>query len=139
MSDYEGNGAGEDDLSLPRATVYKLIGEMLPDDISCAKETRDLLIDCCNGKFISTLIPLHRGLFRIFVDLGFGSYITEVKEAYSEHRQQQNRDRGKKSAKLDQLGMTQEELLKSQEALFAQARLKFENKNKQPSEESENK
>ncbi|KAJ2254939.1 negative cofactor 2 transcription regulator complex subunit ncb2, partial [Coemansia sp. RSA 455] len=48
MSDYEGGPANEDDLSLPRATVYKLIAEMLPEDIVCAKDTRDLLLECCN-------------------------------------------------------------------------------------------
>jgi hypothetical protein len=32
------------------ATVQKLINEMMPDDIVCAKDTRDLLIDCCVGK-----------------------------------------------------------------------------------------
>ncbi|KAF9923486.1 negative cofactor 2 transcription regulator complex subunit ncb2 [Linnemannia zychae] len=29
------------------ATVQKLINEMMPEDITCAKDTRDLLIDCC--------------------------------------------------------------------------------------------
>lgn len=32
------------------ATVQKLINEMMPDDIACAKDTRDLLIECCVGK-----------------------------------------------------------------------------------------
>jgi hypothetical protein len=31
------------------ATVQKLINEMMPDDIACAKDTRDLLIECCVG------------------------------------------------------------------------------------------
>lgn len=58
--DYE--SGSHDDLSLPKglyntsmlylnyfiiATVGKIIHEMLPLDISCSKETRDLLVDCC--------------------------------------------------------------------------------------------
>ena len=52
MSDdeHEYNSAGpldDEDLSLPKATIQKLIQEYLPKDLSCAKETRDLLTDCC--------------------------------------------------------------------------------------------
>ncbi|KAJ1965344.1 negative cofactor 2 transcription regulator complex subunit ncb2 [Dipsacomyces acuminosporus] len=139
MSDYEGGPASEDDLSLPRATVYKLIGEMLPSDITCAKDTRDLLIDCCN-EFIhliasesneicekeakKTIAAEH--VLAALKELGFDKYVNEVQEAYDEHRQQQTKDRGRKSSKLDQLGMSEEELLRSQELLFAQARMRYE-------------
>ena len=34
------------------ATVTKMIQEMLPHDVVCTKETRDLLIDCCVGKHL---------------------------------------------------------------------------------------
>ncbi|OMH84943.1 Negative cofactor 2 complex subunit beta [Zancudomyces culisetae] len=125
MSDYEGNNNPDDELSLPRATVYKLIGEMLPDDVTCAKETRDLLIDCCNvGIFGYSNQDLQLLLY--LKDLGFEGYISGVKEAYSDHKTQQSKDKSKKSTKLEQLGLSQEELLKSQEALFAQARMRYE-------------
>lgn len=55
----------DDDLSLPKATVAKMITgsspqyiispyssfiqELLPADLVCAKETRDLVIECCVG------------------------------------------------------------------------------------------
>ncbi|KAJ1761991.1 negative cofactor 2 transcription regulator complex subunit ncb2 [Coemansia sp. RSA 2523] len=139
MSDYEGGPAADDDLSLPRATVYKLIGEMLPDDIACAKDTRDLLLDCCN-EFIhliasesneicekeakKTIAAEH--VLAALHELGFEKYVTEVQEAYNEHRKQQTKDRGRKSAKLNQLGMSEEELLRSQELLFAQARMRLQ-------------
>ncbi|KAJ2081794.1 negative cofactor 2 transcription regulator complex subunit ncb2 [Coemansia sp. RSA 988] len=139
MSDYEGSAANEDDLSLPRATVYKLIGEMLPEGTACAKDTRELLLDCCN-EFIHliasesndicekeakrtiaaehVLVALH--------ELGFGKYVAKVQEAHDEHRKQQTKDRGRKSTKLSQLGMSEEELLRSQELLFAQARMRYQ-------------
>lgn len=31
--------------------MQKLISEMMPGDIVCAKDTRDLLIDCCVGEY----------------------------------------------------------------------------------------
>ena len=34
------------------ATVTKMIQEMLPTGISCPRETRDLLLDCCVGNYI---------------------------------------------------------------------------------------
>ncbi|PVV02668.1 hypothetical protein BB560_002874 [Smittium megazygosporum] len=149
MSDYEGFNGGDDDLSLPRATVYKLIGEMLPEDVTCAKDTRDLLIDCCN-EFIhlvaseaneicekdskKTIAPEH--VLDALKELGFESYIKEVKEAYSSHRQQLLKERMKRGTKLENSGMTEEELLASQEALFAKARMNFENRNKSISDGS---
>lgn len=56
MSDDEetyaaGSGTpGDDELSLPRATVQKLMTEILPKDITATKEMRDILIDCCVGE-----------------------------------------------------------------------------------------
>jgi hypothetical protein len=72
MSDREGTSGlppGDDDLSLPKATVAKMIAgtsifchftknivltsgatDLLPNDVACAKETRDLVIECCVGE-----------------------------------------------------------------------------------------
>ena len=56
MDDLETSGGGngnDEDLSLPKgmdfneATMSKLIQELLPPDITCAKDTKDLLTDCC--------------------------------------------------------------------------------------------
>lgn len=33
------------------ATVQKLISEMMPSDVACTKEARDVLIDCCVGMY----------------------------------------------------------------------------------------
>jgi len=137
MSDREGpsgSGAPDDDLSLPKATVYKLIGDLLPPDMSCSKETRDLVIECC-VEFIhlisseaneicekeskKTISPEHVvGALKV---LGFESYVEEVEEVLKDHKQQQ-KDREKKVSKLEQSGLTEAELLEQQEALFAQAR-----------------
>ena len=87
MSDREGpsgSAALDDELSLPKATVAKMIGgtvhslfflslmliscvvhipgtfgklELLPNDVSCAKETRDLIIECCVGGYSAYSAP----------------------------------------------------------------------------------
>ncbi|KAJ1644435.1 negative cofactor 2 transcription regulator complex subunit ncb2 [Dispira simplex] len=137
MSDYENNN-GSDELSLPRATVHKLIQEMMPKDITCARETRDLLIDCCN-EFIhlvaseanevcekeakKTIAAEH--VLTALKALGFEGYLDEVQDAYEDHRKQQSRDRDKRNARFDS-GLTEEESLRQQEQLFAQARMQLE-------------
>ena len=65
MSDKE----TEDDVGLPKATVFKLIQgqsplcpnvqtkhelmgiEILPPDLGCTKEAKDVLVDCCVGVY----------------------------------------------------------------------------------------
>ncbi|KAI8339224.1 histone-fold-containing protein [Chlamydoabsidia padenii] len=139
MSDNERSGStGDDDLSLPKATVQKLINEMMPDDVVCAKDTRDLLIECC-VEFIhliasesneiceketkKTIAGEH--VLSSLQALGFEDYVEEVDEVYKEHKKQQ-KDREKKSARLEHTGISEEELLRQQELLFAQSRQKFE-------------
>ncbi|KAI8639649.1 histone-fold-containing protein [Parasitella parasitica] len=139
MSDNERTGPnGDDELSLPKATVQKLINEMMPDDIVCAKDTRDLLIDCC-VEFIhliaseaneiceketkKTIAGEH--VVAALQGLGFEEYVEEVDDVFKEHKKQQ-KDRDKKSTRLENTGISEEELLRQQELLFAQSRLKFE-------------
>ncbi|KAM6495558.1 Histone-fold-containing protein [Amanita muscaria] len=141
MSDREGHTGGpppDDDLSLPKATVAKMIAELLPNDIVCAKETRDLVIECC-VEFIhllsseaneiceqeskKTIAPEH--IIAALKRLGFDSFTTEVEDVLKDHKQQQ-KDREKKVSKLEQSGMTEEELLEAQQKLFAQSRAIYE-------------
>jgi len=140
MSDREGHSGapGDDDLSLPKATVSKMISELLPNDIVCAKETRDLVIECC-VEFIhlisseaneiceqeskKTIAPEH--IISALKRLGFDSFTAEVEDVLKDHKQQQ-KDREKKVSKFEQSGMTEEELLAKQEELFAASRAKFQ-------------
>lgn len=101
--DFGGSGAPEDEeLSLPKASIQKLIQDYLPSDISCAKETRDLLIECC-VEFIhlvsseaneacekdskKTIAPNH--VVKALVDLGFEKYTREVQDVLQDHKQHQ--------------------------------------------------
>ncbi|XP_038996200.1 protein Dr1 homolog isoform X2 [Hibiscus syriacus] len=40
-------GKSKEDASLPKATMKKIIKEMLPQDVRVARDTQDLLIECC--------------------------------------------------------------------------------------------
>ncbi|KAF9008691.1 histone-fold-containing protein [Cyathus striatus] len=141
MSDREGHGGApptDDDLSLPKATVAKMIADLLPNDVVCAKETRDLVIECC-VEFIhlisseaneiceqeskKTIAPEH--IISALKRLGFDSFTTEVEDVLKDHKQQQ-KDREKKVSKFEQSGLTEEELLAKQEELFAASRAKFQ-------------
>ncbi|KAG7097281.1 negative cofactor 2 transcription regulator complex subunit ncb2 [Marasmius oreades] len=141
MSDREGPSGTlppDEDLSLPKATVAKMITELLPSDVVCAKETRDLVIECC-VEFIhlisseaneicekdskKTIAPEH--IIAALKQLGFNSFTTEVEDVLKDHKQQQ-KDREKKGSKMEQSGMTEEELMAAQEELFAASRRKFE-------------
>jgi len=141
MSDREGHSGPpptDDDLSLPKATVAKMISELLPSDIVCAKETRDLVIECC-VEFIhlisseaneiceqeskKTIAPEH--IIAALKRLGFDAFTHEVEDVLKDHKQQQ-KDREKKVSKFEQSGMTEEELLAKQEELFAASRAKYQ-------------
>jgi len=142
MSDREGaagNGPPvDDDLSLPKATVAKMISELLPHDVTCAKDTRDLVIECC-VEFIhlisseaneiceqeskKTIAPEH--IITALHKLGFSTFVEEVEGVLKDHKKLQ-KDREKKVSKLEQSGLTEEELQAQQEALFAASRARFE-------------
>ncbi|KAF9246976.1 TATA binding protein-associated phosphoprotein [Melanogaster broomeanus] len=140
MSDREGHigsGSADDDLSLPKATVAKMISELLPNEVTCAKETRDLVIECC-VEFIhlisseaneiceqeskKTIAPEH--IIGALNRLGFDSFTAEVEDVLKDHKQQQ-KDREKKADKIKDSGLTPEELQAKQEELFALSRAKF--------------
>jgi len=141
MSDREGHAGGappsDEDLSLPKATVAKMIAELLPNDVTCAKDTRDLVIECC-VEFIhlisseaneiceqeskKTIAPEH--IIGALKRLGFETFTQEVDGVLKDHKKQQ-KDREKKVSKLEKSGKTDEELIAEQELLFAASRAKF--------------
>lgn len=145
----------DDELSLPRATVYKMILEMLPAGVGCSKETRDLLVDCCNGmstiyydyvyllceEFVhlisseanevceksgrKTISPEH--VLESLKNLGFPEYLDQVQAAHDEHTtQSKEKERMRASSKAEIAKLSEEELLRQQQELFEQARIKYQ-------------
>ncbi|KAK0749606.1 negative cofactor 2 complex subunit beta [Schizothecium vesticola] len=133
MSDHE--FGANDDLSLPKATVQKIVSEILPAStgIAFSKDARDLLIECC-VEFI-TLISSEANeisereakktigcdhITKALEALGFGEYVPAVLEAAAEHKEVQ-KGREKKSNKFEQSGLSIEELERMQAEQFAAA------------------
>ena len=124
-------------LTLSKATVSKIASEILPPGETMTKEARDILIDCC-VEFITmvsseandtmereskkTIAPEH--VAAALKELGFPEYIQEVLAVASEQKEQL-KTREKRTTKMEQSGMSQEELEAAQKALFAQATEKY--------------
>ncbi|KAM0683083.1 negative cofactor 2 transcription regulator complex subunit ncb2 [Mitosporidium daphniae] len=126
-----------EDVSLPKATISKLIQERLPSDITCAKETRDLLVSCCvefihllatesnkicENESRKTIAPEH--VCNALQNLGFSDYVPDVRTALKEHKEVA-KSRERKSNRFDDGGLSREDLQREQEALFEKARQKF--------------
>lgn len=135
----------DDDLALPRTTVYKMITEMLPSGVGAPKETRELLLLCCtefihllssesndicdkSGK--KTISPEH--VMEALKNLGFGSYIDEVKTSLEEfHTLNKEKEKLKASKESVAINLTKEELQKQQEELFEKARQRYQQAQKE--------
>jgi histone H3/H4 len=147
MSDKE--FGGNDDLSLPKATVQKIINEVLstnpsllnadgtPGGMTFAKETRDVLIDCC-VEFITMLSSEANEIAEkdakktiacehvtnALKELGFEEYVPELKKQADSFKNAAAH-REKKQTKIEQSGMSSEELIRAQEELFKSAGDKY--------------
>ncbi|OJZ92861.1 hypothetical protein ASPFODRAFT_202617 [Aspergillus luchuensis CBS 106.47] len=120
-------------------TVQKIITEILPPSSgqTFSKDARDLLMECC-VEFI-TLISSEANdisekeakktiacehVERALRDLGFSDYIPDVLAVAEEHKEQL-KSREKKQSKMEQSGLSEEELLRQQQELFRSATEKY--------------
>ncbi|KAI5481901.1 histone-fold-containing protein [Pseudohyphozyma bogoriensis] len=149
MSDNEDvafGGSNDEDLGLPKATIAKLIQELLPPEFTCAKDAKDLMAECCKEFVLAisseaneicekdakkTMLPEH--ILEALKALGFENMVDEISEVLSEHKELAKGEKQKKAKKMGGSGMTQEELLAAQEALFSASRAKFEAGGVEPS------
>ncbi|KAJ8553770.1 hypothetical protein K7X08_024448 [Anisodus acutangulus] len=131
-------GKTKEDASLPKATMTKIIKEMLPPDVRVARDAQDLLIECC-VEFINLIssesnevcnrvdkrkiAPEH--VLKALEVLGFGEYIEEVYAAYEQHKLEtvDTVRAGKWSNSVAE--MTEEEALAAQQRMFAEARARM--------------
>lgn len=130
MASSSGN---DDDLTIPRAAINKMIKETLPN-VRVANDARELVVNCCtefihlvsseaneicNKSDKKTISPEH--VISALESLGFGSYIANVKEVVQECKTVALKRR-KANSRLENLGIPEEELLRQQQELFAKAR-----------------
>ncbi|KAL7114731.1 hypothetical protein ABFS82_04G137700 [Erythranthe guttata] len=119
------------------ATMTKIIKEMLPPDVRVARDTQDLLIECCvefinlissesndvcNREEKRTIAPEH--VLKALEVLGFGEYIEEVYAAYEQHRLE-TMDTMRSGKWSNGAEMTEEEALAEQQRMFAEARARM--------------
>lgn len=133
MSEYSNTGGGED-LSLPKATVQKILSEILPKDIAVSKEAREAITEC-SIEFImilstqlneiaekeakKTIASDH--VVKALEELGFHSYLEVISKVLEEHKELL-KGKEKKNNKFQNSGFTEEELLRQQEELFKKSR-----------------
>lgn len=141
----------DDELTLPRASINKMIKELVPS-VRIANEARELILNCCTefihllsseanevcnqnhkktinaehvlqGMFVSTFIKMYfNNLSRVALErLGFGDYQAEA-EAVLKDCKAVAAKRRRQSTRLENLGIPEEELLRQQQELFAKAR-----------------
>eukprot|EP01127_Copromyxa_protea_P006024 TRINITY_DN15834_c0_g1_i1.p1 TRINITY_DN15834_c0_g1~~TRINITY_DN15834_c0_g1_i1.p1 ORF type:complete len:188 (-),score=43.00 TRINITY_DN15834_c0_g1_i1:47-610(-) len=128
--------ADKEDLSLPKATVNKLIKESLPKDVKCNAQSQELILQCCleflqllsseandicsqkNKKMISG-----EHVVEAVKKLGFNDYAPHLQQILEEHKRSEAvRPKSESKNKLRNSGLTHEELLKQQHELFALAK-----------------
>lgn len=128
-----------DDLSLPKATVQKIVSEIIPSDLVFSRETRDALIECCI-EFIMILTSESNDIaekeskktiacehvLEALKTLGFYEYLEPIKDVILQHKESQ-KARERKVGKLEQSGRTEEELMEEQRRLFGLAKSKLQN------------
>ncbi|GJQ69717.1 hypothetical protein Trydic_g22288 [Trypoxylus dichotomus] len=123
----------DDELTLPRASINKMIKELVPH-VRIANEARELILNCCT-EFIHLLSSeandicnqLHKKtinaehIFTALERLGFADYRVEA-EAVLKDCKAVAAKRRRQSTRLENLGIPEEELLRQQQELFAKAR-----------------
>ncbi|KYQ89344.1 putative histone-like transcription factor [Tieghemostelium lacteum] len=140
--------SNNDNLTLPKATVSKLIKEMLPNDIKCSNETRDMILECCvefihlisseandiSGKDNKSTIGAEH-VIKALNELGFSEYTQKVSEVYDKHKLEATTKKELKGSKKD-LKPT-EQLLAEQKLLFQQAKSAYNADIKQQQEQQQ--
>lgn len=127
------SSAEDDELTLPRASINKMIKELVPS-IRIANEARELVLNCCT-EFIHLLSSeaneicnqMHKKTINAehvlvaLERLGFGDYQAEA-EAVLKDCKAVAAKRRRQSTRLENLGIPEEELWRQQQELFAKAR-----------------
>lgn len=123
----------DDELTLPRASINKMIKEILPN-IRVANESRELILNCCtefihllsseanevcNQRSKKTINAEH--ILSALDRLGFSDYGAEA-EAVLRDCKAVAAKRRRQSTRLENLGIPVEELQRQQQELFAKAK-----------------
>lgn len=140
MSEFGPSSASSgEDLSLPKATVQKIIGEILPKDVAISKEAREAITEC-SIEFIMILSTQLNDIaeketkktiasdhvIKALDELGFHNYLDIINKVLEEHKELL-KGKEKKNNKFQNSGLSEEELLRQQEELFKKSRARLQN------------
>lgn len=123
----------DDEFCIPRSAMYKLVKELVPQ-VRLSGEAKDLIVTACN-EFIHLLateanqvcekqskkliLPDH--VLSALDNLGFGEYKEDCVEVMKQMQEEVDK-RKKLRNRLEKPGIPEEELLRQQNQLFAEAR-----------------
>ena len=125
----------DEELTLPRAAINKMIKEKIPN-FRVANDARELILQCstefihllsseaseiCDKQQKKTITPEHALL--ALNSLGYSDFVKDAESVLQECRHV-DAEKKRKLPKLKDLGIPEEELLRMQQELFAQAREK---------------
>ncbi|KAI8866252.1 histone-fold-containing protein [Ramicandelaber brevisporus] len=129
----------DDELTLPRSTVARMVQEYMPSDLTCTKEAKDLIGECCT-EFIhllatqateqceksskKTITADH--VLDALKALGYESYLPALNDVLEEHKGEEQREKQRKQQRMPKTGgLSQEELEQKQLEMLAQSRERF--------------
>ncbi|CCD23791.1 negative cofactor 2 transcription regulator complex subunit NCB2 NDAI_0C01300 [Naumovozyma dairenensis CBS 421] len=126
-----------EDVTLPRATVQKMISEVLDSDLSFGKEGREIIIqsgvefimilssmasEMAENEAKKTIAPEH--VIKALEELEFNEFIPFLEQVLVEFKGSQ-KVKEKRDSKFKKSGLSEEELLRQQEELFRKSRSKL--------------
>ena len=129
-----------EDVTLPRATVQKIISEILDPDYTFSKEARDMIIksgiefimilssmasEMAEQESKKTIAPEH--VIKALEELEYFEFIPFLNKILVEFKGSM-KVKEKKDSKFKKSGLSEEELLRQQEELFRQSRSKLHQK-----------
>jgi len=129
----------DDDVSLPKATLQKLVKDFMLEDMRVAGDTVEMLVNCCT-EFVqlisseanevatrekkNTIQPEH--VMTALKELGFTGFEAEVALAWEQHKEEAKTASSHKAALrktgADQMGYSEAEQIAMQQQMFAAAR-----------------
>ncbi|AET39580.1 negative cofactor 2 transcription regulator complex subunit NCB2 Ecym_4545 [Eremothecium cymbalariae DBVPG len=127
-----------EDITLPKATVQKIISEVLDSELTFSKEAREIIIDAgiefimilsgmasemAESEAKKTIAPDH--VIKALQELEFEEFIPYLEQILAQHKENQ-KIRERRDAKFKKSGLSEEELLQQQEELFRQSRSRFQ-------------
>lgn len=127
-------GLDKEDISLPKATVQKLITEILDDDLTFNKDAREIIIksgieflmilssmssEMAENDSKKTIAPEH--VLSALKELEYDSFVPLLEIVLSDFKGTQ-RIKERRDSKFRNSGLTEEELLRQQEELFRKSR-----------------